>query len=423
MSDADYQFEATPMTLDALQQRLARGGAGATRLPGRGGAVPRAGSGAATSIALGFAGSNNLKLKDELRRDRNETVHAAVDLTLRRPLIVRTLLAKDAEAQSRFIEEGQITGQLQHPNIQSVIELGVDPEGRPWMVMARVLGRPLPELIDEVHTEEDDSDLAVERRERELLEVFLKVCDALEFAHSRGIIHRDLKPGVIDVGDFGDVVVTGWKEAKPIDMAGNDDADQVMSDRRALGGPMTMEGTLIGTLPWIPPEQAAGRVSQLDQTADVYNLGAILYFMLTGTPPYIGERDDEILADIMEGLLELPSERAPHVVIRPELEAIVLRAMASRPAMRFRTVRELREAIEDYLAGRALDTARASVTTLLRRWATGNVPLVIGLAVALLLLIILPVLITASSKDGEIQRLQNEVLRLQERPANGANGD
>ncbi|MGE0432052.1 MAG: serine/threonine-protein kinase, partial [Planctomycetota bacterium] len=413
---------STPMTMDALQQRLGRGGAGGPGGPGgvgaavaRGGnrgATPGAGGGA-TTIALGFAGSNNLKIKEELRRDRIEMVHAAVDLTLRRPLLVRTLLPTDAESQARFIEEAQITGQLQHPNIQAVIELGINPDGKPWMVMSRTLGKPLAELVDEVHTEEDDSDLAVERRERELLDVFLKICDAIAYAHSRGIIHRDLKPDVIDVGDFGDVIVGGWREAKPVQMAGVAEDAAVMSDRRAMGEPLTMEGTLIGTLPWMPPEQAAGRVSQLDQTADVYNLGAILYFMLTGTPPYIGDRDDEVLADIMEGLLEPPSQRAPHVVIRPELESIVIKAMASRPAMRYREVRELREAIEDYLAGRALDTARVGVVDLLKRWASSNLPVVIAVLVGLLALILLPVMLVSSGKDAQIKQLQDDIRKLQ----------
>ena len=190
-----------------------------------------------------------------------------------------------------------------------------------------------------------------------LLRDFLKVCEAMAFAHSRGVIHRDLKPDNIMLGSHGEVLVMDWGLAKPLG------AEGVEVDMRRFGvdeqaDPLqTQDGDVMGTPAYMSPEQASGRIDQIDQKSDVFALGAVLYTILTLELPYTARDSVSILDQILEGRLIPPRERVPEAVIPAELEAAVLKAMAREPDERYPRVQEFQGDLEAYLDGRRLQAA------------------------------------------------------------------
>ncbi len=171
---------------------------------------------------------------------------------------------------------------------------------------------------------------------------FTQVCNGLAFAHDQGVIHRDIKPAHIFVGDFGQVVLTDWGLAKSM-RAGNAPEDLPPGFNP---DEVTRIGDVVGTPAYMAPEQAEGRVRQVDHRADIYALGAILYEILTGTRPYEASRSDEVLREVRRGSPEPPRQRAPHRDIPPALEAVTLKAMARDPAQRFQSALDLAANIE-----------------------------------------------------------------------------
>jgi tetratricopeptide (TPR) repeat protein len=227
------------------------------------------------------------ELLEEIGRGGMGAVFRARDPNLNRPLAVKVLLAKhrgQPELENRFLEEAQVTGQLQHPGIPSVHELGRLEDGRPFFAMKLVQGQTLAALL------QTDPDHAPDRPR--LLAIFGQVCQALAYAHSRGVLHRDLKPANVMVGAFGEVQVMDWGLAKVLDAERARAArpgpapSPVQTLRTATTGVSSQAGAVLGTLAYMPPEQALGRVGELDERADVFGLGAILCEILTGQPPY-----------------------------------------------------------------------------------------------------------------------------------------
>lgn len=192
----------------------------------------------------------------------------------------------------RFVEEAQIAGQLQHPGVLPVFELGLSDRRRPYFAMKLVRGRTLSALL------QDRSD-PVQDRDR-LIGVFEQVCQTIAYAHAKGVIHRDLKPSNVMVGAFGEVQVVDWGLAKVLARGGiadesrpeptNDHSVIVETVRSSHGGSQSIAGSIMGTPAYMPPEQARGEVRLVDERSDVFALGAILCEILTGKPPYVGER-------------------------------------------------------------------------------------------------------------------------------------
>ncbi|MGE0431765.1 MAG: serine/threonine-protein kinase [Planctomycetota bacterium] len=239
-------------------------------------------------------GKFHINFKQVIGEGGSAVVRTARDLSLRRDLAIKQLRNPgDDRARVRFIDEAQITSQLQHPNIIPVHELALDDSGAPFIAMKHVHGQSLRDVIIELHAEggpHGAPDAA--SNERRLLEIFLKVCDAMAYAHSRRVIHRDLKPLNIMVGEFGEVLVMDWGLARPfspLEAQMKFSAHPVTSDRRLAGIDQTShDGGAIGTLSYMSPEQAAGQTN-LDARTDIYSLGAILYAMLTGYAPFTGK--------------------------------------------------------------------------------------------------------------------------------------
>ncbi len=230
------------------------------------------------------------------------------------------------EARAKLVREARITGQLEHPGIVPVHELSRTSDGQPYFTMKRVAGRDLAAILDEVR-EGRGPGLA------ELIAMFQKVCEAVAFAHARGVIHRDLKPANVMVGAFGEVLVMDWGLARVLGRS-EDPGDATAAPDDELGPQATQEGAILGTPAYMAPEQARGEISRVDERADVYALGAILYELVAWVPPYEGQTAWAVIAQVQDGPPPPPSVRAPGRVVPWELEAVVARAMARGPARR-----------------------------------------------------------------------------------------
>jgi serine/threonine-protein kinase len=217
------------------------------------------------------------------------------DAELRRDLAVKVLrdeYRNDAKVQRRFVEEAQISGQLQHPGVVPIHELGRFPDGQPYFTMKLVKGRTLAALLNE-HPD-PGQDLS------RFLTIFQQVCQTVAYAHSKGVIHRDLKPANIMVGAFGEVQVMDWGLAKVLTTEGGDaEATTARTVIRTVRAGSTTDedgGTgVVGTPAYMAPQQARGEIGTVDKRADVFGLGAILCVILTGRPPFVGDSREQVL--------------------------------------------------------------------------------------------------------------------------------
>ncbi len=225
----------------------------------------------------------------------------------------------------RFMEEARITARLQHPGVVPVHSIGHLADGRPYYDMKEVEGRTLQELVDQ-------EVMDLERR----MEIFLRLCEPVAYAHSLGAIHRDLKPANVMVGAFGEVLVLDWGLVK----VGSGEGDLGQSPQ------CTQAGSVIGTPAYMAPEQARGE--EVGPAADVYALGAVLYFLLTGRCAYDGDTAKIVLGQVLRAPPPPPSTLAPDTP--PELEALCMRAMARWPEERPPDAQALLEELEQALA-------------------------------------------------------------------------
>src|SRR6185503_16636975 len=196
----------------------------------------------------------------------------------------------DPTSRQRFLLEAEVTGGLEHPGIVPVYGLGTYGDGRPYYAMRFIRGDSLKQAIDHFH-----ADAALKREPgrrslelRKLLRRFTDVCNAIEYAHSRGVLHRDIKPGNIIVGKHGETLVVDWGLAKA---QGQTDGGASMDERplvpsSASGSAETLPGSALGTPAYMSPEQARGDLEALGPRSDVYSLGATLYCLLTGKAPF-----------------------------------------------------------------------------------------------------------------------------------------
>lgn len=365
---------------DRAQRLSARNDTWVGRLRSVGAPPAGAGPGAAGLAPDAVPG---YRIEGELARGGQGVVHRAIQLATRRSVALKVLrdglLASDA-ARRRFQREIELIAELRHPNLLTVYDAGVTRDGRAYFAMELVEGRPLGRWIDETPAGEGGRDRAAIRA---VLAVFVRICDAVSYAHQRGVIHRDLKPSnvLIDAGGEPRVVDFGLARA-----SGGESVD------------LTAAEQIAGTLPYMSPEQARGLADAVDVRSDVYSLGVMLYESLARSYPYPIEPDT---VATLRHIAETPPKPLRDSLDRgraidDELETIVLKALAKERERRYQSAGELARDLERYLAGEPIEAKRDSAAYILRkalrrhrgivRVSAAFVVTVTGLAIALAVL-------------------------------------
>jgi serine/threonine protein kinase/Flp pilus assembly protein TadD len=355
----------------------------------------------------------------------------ANDSRLRREVAFKELLPsalKNRNALERFLEEAQITGQLEHPSIVPIYDIGYQENGTPFYAMKLVRGETMEKEIELLHQLPKDSPeraLAFRR----LLANFIDICNAMAFAHDRGVLHRDLKPLNVMIGAFGETLVLDWGLAKVIDVEPvGDEApittntselgpdDQTIVETQATGlqtgtavaepstggasaadasvggqsqfsgsfgstrktvqtdvrsrGSQTMMGSVMGTPAYMPPEQAAGKLDELDARTDIYSLGGILYKLLTNHQPIARGKIREVLKNVKEGNIIPPRDHDSS--IGKPIEAICMKALATNCKDRYESALKIVEDVEAWLADEPVSCYEDPWLTKAKRWAKRN---------------------------------------------------
>jgi serine/threonine protein kinase len=400
-----------------------------------------AGTSSLPSLMAGKSGGGARYVIDkELARGGMGAILRAIDCDIRREVAVKYLLDQtSATNKVRFVEEAQITGQLEHPNIVPIHELGVDAQKRIFFTMKMVNGRSLGQILKMLRDEpaEAEKEYGLGR----LLNIFVNICNGLAYAHSRGVVHRDLKPANIMVGDFGEVYVMDWGLAKVLDKSTSLDTGPPMAIAVAtFAGPiaggaipianalpiatpvetppssapggvsfssgtgkvvttrddnadLTQAGAVLGTPVYMPPEQAAGQIHNIDERSDIYSMGAILYEMLTLQPP-IDKTGGfwPIILRVSQGQIEPPEKKAPERAragkIPVDLAAVAMKALAKNKEDRYQTIEALRKDIERFMEGRSVSAKQDTIREMAVKLVKRNKPVSIATAAAAVILFV-----------------------------------
>ena len=387
--------------------------------PGRGGDAPADSS---AMLRITAIGERYAKLGLHAVGGLGE-VYLARDEQLDRQVALKEMQERHADAsekRERFLLEGCVTGRLEHPGIVPVYSLGADSAGRPFYTMRFIRGRSLNKAIKLMHRREDLQIHPSDSSLRSVLQSFIATCHAIEYAHSRGVLHCDLKPDNIMVGKFGETYVVDWGMARV-------EGDALVSYQNDGETPLRLwrsvtqgrQGSAMGTPAYMSPEQACGDWKRLKEAGDVFSLGATLYQILTGVPPYMGESVTEVLNLAAAGTFPSPREVAPRIP-RP-LEAICLKAMAERPEHRYSSAQQLAEEVDRWLGDEPLLACPDSPWDRVRRYARRNRALVLsGVAAVAMIAIVSTVSAVAVNRARlEQQRLakHNELLAASEAEA------
>ena len=319
-------------------------------------------------------------------------VWEAIDTELNRRVAIKNIvpsLSSDPLHQELLIDEARKTGKLGHPGVPPVFDIGKDADGKPFFTMQLISGGKLSETYDNLKYESiSRSDFV--NQIRPLLRHLIAACNTVEFAFDiEAVIHRDLKPANIMVNRYGETVVMDWGMGKIISDPSqiNDDASSVLFIPITQGSSSeerTSVGTIKGTAAFMSPEQARAENDKLDHRTDVYGLGAILYWILTGQAPHKRTRD--ALPDIQKNRFPTPSQARPSLSIPPEIEAICLKAMASKPEDRYQKAGQMAADLENFIAGEPVvalpDNLPRKTERFLRKHARAVTASLLGLSLA-----------------------------------------
>jgi len=350
------------------------------------------------SVRHALAGSK-YKIVTTIARGGMGVVMQARDLHIRRTVamkVMKTSSQFSRENVLRFIDEAQMTGQLEHPNIVPVYELALDERGETFYTMKYVRGITLDEVLRGLR--HGNEKLAKKYPLGTLLTIFQKICDGVAYAHSKGVVHRDLKPENVMIGSYGEVMVMDWGLAKNMTGAQRKETvtpavetvvEQPLPDARGF---QTMHGLVVGTPPYISPEQARGELDKIDPRSDIYVLGEILYAVLTLRAPVAGSTVAEVIENILACNItppisfssppkssrrqevppdpnDVPLPHLPTGRVPESLSAVVMKAMEFEPEKRYQTVEEMQSDILSYQGGFATKAERAGVFKQTLLWA------------------------------------------------------
>ncbi|MFO1032198.1 MAG: SUMF1/EgtB/PvdO family nonheme iron enzyme [Planctomycetota bacterium] len=377
-------------------------------------------------------------IEGEIDRGGMGAILRTHDRQLNRRLAMKVLLEREPprdelerqlahQLLGRFLEEAQVTSQLDHPGVVPVHELGLDQHGKVYFTMRLVKGRTAREVFVESHGGSADWPLT------RALEIILRVCDTMSFAHDKGVLHRDLKPDNVMVGKFGEVYVMDWGLAK---VRGQDDrrdlriqpeaaslhsrvdsARQRDAERDERSSVVSMDGQKLGTPSYMPPEQA--RSEELDERADVYAIGAMLYHLLTGRAPYTAPGVKKPAYRILEDVAEGPPKAIEELQkgVPAELVAIVGKAMARERDGRYPTTAALAADLRAFLAMHAVSAYRTGALVELQLWVKRNKPLAASLLAAVLILVVGVVVSTTLANQNAVLAQQKTELAAAETKA------
>ncbi|MCC9604564.1 serine/threonine protein kinase [Blastopirellula sp. JC732] len=278
-------------------------------------------------------------------------VYLAYDEDIGREVLLKQIHGglNNEAAIKRFVQEGKLTGQLEHPCIVPVYAIGRDENGDVFYAMRRIHGITLSQAIGLFHQKRPLLPIQRDQRFRKLLQSFMRVCEAVEYAHRRGVIHRDIKPLNIITGALGETFLLDWGLAKRMNVSDHPQFPQYTEIEGVVNEPeMTGSGAILGTPAYMSPEQAMGRTDEVGRRSDVYGLGATLYKLLTGEAPFSDENALRMVQKVRAGDFRRP--RSVWRGIPRPLEAICLRAMKLEPWLRYTTPLELAMEIEAWLA-------------------------------------------------------------------------
>ncbi len=419
----------------AMEKTLTRGGgpASSAKPAGNGRSKPREATqmdadgldrSHGTLIYDGVSGAGaTFEVLRPLARGGLGEVFVARDGRLNREVAVKLIeesQAADPQSRARFLLEAEITGGLEHPGIVPVYALGENSDGRLFYAMRLVRGETLKERIRRFHHAGSIGRQPVAFRQ--LLNHFVRICDIVAYAHSRGVLHRDLKPSNVMLGKFGETLVVDWGLAKPIEPSGDSQPPALDEVKlRPISGSSvkgTMHGATLGTPQYMSPEQALGQLERVGRVSDVYSLGATLYCILTGSPPLADITDvGAVLSRVALGDIAPPQSLNSDVPAT--LEAICMKAMAVRPEERYQSVRALEADIESWLADEPVQGVAEPLGRRLTTWERKHRTFVrIGamalFAVALVSLVAAIIVNAARERAEEGRRQANDSSRIAE---------
>ncbi|MCR4318282.1 MAG: protein kinase [Planctomycetes bacterium] len=398
------------------------------------------------NILLANSSEDRYEIEKSIGRGGMGNVLLVRDKALEREVALKAMRVEAKAHLARFIEEAQVTSQLEHPGIVPVHDIGVNAKGEVYFTMKLIRGFPLSKVLAarkyheglrtgaqyvskrdvDKYGEDDLAGIECPTRER-LLTLFIKIAEAVAFSHSRGVIHRDLKPDNVMIGDFGEALVVDWGLAKVL---GKEESQEVSSSVRTVRtedeSTHSQMGTVMGTIGYMSPEQAEGRGAEVDQRSDVFSLGAILYEILALSLPFKSTNLVDLLHQFSSKQLESPRKRAPELNIPFELDAICMKALAVDHAERYGSVAEMAEDLTSYFEGRSVSAYNDPLYYRIRKWLKRN-----RVAVALVLIPVLALVfgvyvtrsIDESRTAGEVDNMRTDAIALARKFADAEGGE
>lgn len=319
-------------------------------------------------------GLTHFSEREPFKEGGGGVLYRVKDTFLGREVILKLLKPEhrdNPDVARRFLREARVTALIQHPATVPIYEMGRDSDGNPYFTMKEIRGDSLSSILKGIAAR----DRAFERfRSREvLIDLMIQVGQALAYAHACGVVHRDIKPGNIMVGAFGEVMVMDWGVAKILD--GEDDVQVEYKEPPGLPEQEDMDSTeygkVYGTPRYMAPEQARGQ-KNIDERVDIFSLGAVLYECLIHRPLVFGANREELLEKICEEPFVSPAKKEPYRMVPPELDTIVMTALAKDPANRYQKMTTFVDDLQKFRRGEAVSVMAATRRARIQRWVKEN---------------------------------------------------